>query len=34
VWIELAVQNGIVYANETHYHTIFRDKTFDYGGDF
>lgn len=34
VWIELVAQNGIVYRDETHYHSIFRDKTFDYGGDF
>jgi hypothetical protein len=34
VWIEFVVQNGIVYRDETHYHSIFRDKTFDYGGDF
>ncbi|MET0341243.1 MAG: DUF3500 domain-containing protein [Polyangiales bacterium] len=34
VWIELAVQGGIVIQGETHYHTIYRDKTMDYGGQF
>lgn len=32
VWIEVAVQNGVVLQG-THHHTIYRDKTFDYGGD-
>ncbi|BFM07875.1 DUF3500 domain-containing protein [Halioxenophilus aromaticivorans] len=31
VWIEIICQGGIVIRNETHYHTIFRDKTMDYG---
>lgn len=31
VWIELVCQNGVLVRNETHYHTIFRDKTYDYG---
>ena len=30
VWIEIAVQNGIVIQNQTHYHMMFRDKTYDY----
>jgi len=30
VWIEIAVQNGIVISNQTHYHMMFRDKTYDY----
>jgi hypothetical protein len=30
VWIEIAVQNGIVIQNQTHYHVMFRDKTTDY----
>lgn len=32
VWIEVACQGGIVFKNATHYHTIYRDKTMDYGG--
>ncbi|MET0283539.1 MAG: DUF3500 domain-containing protein [Polyangiales bacterium] len=32
VWIELAVQSGIVIRGETHYHTIYHDKMYDYGG--
>ena len=31
VWIEIICQGGIIIRNETHYHTIFRDKTMDYG---
>ncbi len=34
VWIEFVVQNGIVFQNGIHYHSIWRDKTADYGGDF
>ncbi|RYZ48158.1 MAG: DUF3500 domain-containing protein, partial [Proteobacteria bacterium] len=34
LWIELTVQGGIVIRGKTHYHTIFHDKTFDYGGQF
>ena len=30
VWIEIAVQNGIVIQSQTHYHMMFRDKTYDY----
>lgn len=30
-WIELACQGGVVIAGQTHYHTIYRDKTRDYG---
>nr|WP_290877523.1 DUF3500 domain-containing protein [Aquabacterium sp.] len=30
VWIELAAQNGVVITNQTHYHMIFRDKSYDY----
>ncbi len=33
VWIELSVQNGIVFS-ANHYHSIWRDKTLDYGGNF
>jgi hypothetical protein len=32
VWIEVACQGGIVIQGKTHYHTIYRDKQFDYGG--
>jgi hypothetical protein len=30
VWIEIAIQNGIVIQSQTHYHMMFRDKTYDY----
>ena len=33
VWIEFACQNGIVLSG-IHYHTIWRDKSKDYGGSF
>ena len=32
VWIELICQNGVIIQGETHYHTIYRDKSRDYGG--
>lgn len=31
VWIELSAQGGVVIQGKTHFHTIFRDKSFDYG---
>jgi hypothetical protein len=31
VWIELVCQGGVVIRNATHYHSVFRDKTMDYG---
>lgn len=31
LWIEVACQNGVIIRDKTHYHTIFRDKTMDYG---
>ena len=31
VWIEVACQNGVIIRDETHYHTIYRDKYWDYG---
>lgn len=34
VWIEFVVQNGVVFSSSIHYHSIWRDKTADYGGDF
>ncbi|MCA9568474.1 MAG: DUF3500 domain-containing protein [Myxococcales bacterium] len=30
VWIEVAMQSGVILQG-THYHTIYRDKDFDYG---
>jgi len=33
VWIELSVQSGVVFS-ANHYHSIWRDKTADYGGNF
>jgi hypothetical protein len=32
VWIEFSVQNGVIVSNDIHYHTIWRDKSLDYGG--
>jgi hypothetical protein len=32
VWIELVVQEGVAFTNEVHFHTIWRDKVADYGG--
>jgi hypothetical protein len=34
VWIEFVVQAGVLYSANIHYHTIWRDKTADYGGSF
>ena len=34
VWVEFVTQNGIVFQNGIHYHSLWRDKTADYGGDF
>lgn len=31
-WIEFSVQNGVVVRNDIHFHTIWRDKLADYGG--
>lgn len=31
VWIEVSCQNGVVIAGKTHFHSIYRDKTMDYG---
>jgi hypothetical protein len=30
VWIEIACQAGIVIQGQSHYHMMFRDKTYDY----
>lgn len=32
LWIEFSVQRGIIFSNDIHYHTIWRDKFADYGG--
>lgn len=34
VWIEFVCQTGVVYPNQIHYHSIWRDHTRDYGGNF
>lgn len=31
-WIEVACQGGIVIQGVTHFHSIYRDKSFDYAG--
>lgn len=34
VWIEFVCQNGVVISDQIHYHTVWRDHTRDYGGEF
>jgi len=34
IWIEFCVQQGVAFSTSYHFHTIWRDKTADYGGDF
>ena len=34
VWIEFSVQNGVIFNGDIHYHTIWRDKAGDFGGNF
>ncbi|MFF1546627.1 DUF3500 domain-containing protein [Streptomyces sp. NPDC058291] len=34
VWIEFVCQNGVVYRDQVHYHTVYRDHTRDYGSEF
>ncbi len=34
VWIEFSTQNAIVFQGQIHYHTIWRDRARDYGGNF
>jgi hypothetical protein len=34
VWIELFYAGGIIYRNQPHVHSIYRDRTRDYGGSF
>lgn len=33
VWIEFVCQGGIVFRNQIHYHTVWRDHSRDYGKD-
>lgn len=33
VWIEFVCQNGVIFS-AIHYHTVYRDHTRDYGGNF
>ena len=33
VWIEFVCQNGVVFRNQIHYHTVWRDHLRDYGKD-
>ena len=33
VWIEFACQSGVVFRNQIHYHTVWRDHVRDYGKD-
>ncbi|HYZ86394.1 MAG TPA: DUF3500 domain-containing protein, partial [Bryobacteraceae bacterium] len=32
-WIEFICQNGVIFRNQIHYHTIWRDRERDYGRD-
>ncbi|MGY5116859.1 DUF3500 domain-containing protein [Streptomyces sp. 900105755] len=34
VWVEFVCQNGVVFQNQVHYHTVYRDHTRDYGNEF
>ncbi|MEU6194354.1 DUF3500 domain-containing protein [Streptomyces sp. NPDC047061] len=34
VWVEFVCQNGVVYQDQVHYHTVYRDHTRDYGNEF
>ena len=34
VWIEFSVQRGVIVSSDIHFHTIWRDKSGDYGGQF
>lgn len=33
-WIEFVCQNGVVFQSQIHYHSIWRDRARDYGGNF
>ncbi|MFI1722256.1 DUF3500 domain-containing protein [Streptomyces sp. NPDC020489] len=34
VWVEFVCQDGVVYRDQIHYHTVYRDHTRDYGSEF
>lgn len=34
VWVEFVCQTGVVFRNNIHYHSIYRDRARDYGGNF
>jgi Protein of unknown function (DUF3500) len=34
VWIEFHYAGGVIFRNQPHVHSIYRDKTRDYGGSF
>ncbi|WP_324680321.1 DUF3500 domain-containing protein [Hymenobacter sp. GOD-10R] len=34
VWIEFVVQQGAEFRTQIHYHTLYRDRARDYGGNF
>ena len=34
VWIEFVCQDGIVYRDQIHYHTVWRDRKTDYGASY
>ncbi|MFD0525184.1 DUF3500 domain-containing protein [Paractinoplanes durhamensis] len=34
VWIEFICQDGVVFRDQIHFHTVYRDHTRDYGGEF
>lgn len=34
VWVEFVCQSGVVFQNQIHYHSIWRDHSRDYGGNF
>ena len=34
IWIEFVVQSGLVIQGQVHYHSVWRDKVADYGGQF
>ncbi len=33
VWVEFVCQSGVVFRNQIHYHSVYRDHTRDYGAD-
>lgn len=34
VWVEFVCQDGVIYRDQIHYHTVYRDHTRDYGSEF